>query len=75
MNQSFYHFVLTFRGGPKGDSKTVFAEAMFHDHSFPKIDETFEPLSRYIEEKGDFEMPASVFDELWQNYEEMKRLG
>lgn len=75
MNQSFYHFTLKFRGGPKGDSKSVFAEAMFKDHGFPKYEETFEPLSRYIEEKSDVELSAAVFDELWTEYEELKRLG
>ena len=75
MNHSFYHFALKFRGGPKSDGKAMFAEAMFEDHAFPKHEETFEPLSRYIEEKSDPVLSAAIFDELWMEYEELKRLG
>ncbi|HWI47163.1 MAG TPA: YozE family protein [Rummeliibacillus sp.] len=69
MIPSFYHFIVTFRGG-KNDSKANFGEAAFHDHGFPKQDEDFQTISRYIEEKADPEMSAVVFDELWQLYEE-----
>ena len=61
MDRSFYQFVLSFRGGKKGDEKAAFAEAMFNDHSFPKEEKAFDPLSRYIEEKADPEMPISCF--------------
>ncbi|MGX9133982.1 YozE family protein [Rummeliibacillus sp. JY-2-4R] len=69
MKQSFYQFVLTYRGG-KNDAKADFAEAAFNDHGFPKQEEDFHTLSRYIEEKADHDMSAVVFDELWQLYEE-----
>lgn len=69
MNQSFYSFVQTFRGGGKHDEKSMFAEAAFHDLSFPKQSTDFHILSRYIEEKADEEMSARVFDELWYLYE------
>ncbi|MGF9979394.1 YozE family protein [Viridibacillus arvi] len=69
MNQSFYSYVQTFRGGGKNDEKSMFAEAAFHDHSFPKQSTDFHILSRYIEEKVDEEMSARVFDELWYLYE------
>lgn len=68
MKPSFYLFVLTYRGGK--DAKAKFAEAAFHDHSFPKQEEDFQTISRYIEEKADHELSAIVFDELWQIYEE-----
>ena len=38
---------------------------MFNDYSFPKEEKAFDPLSRYIEEKADAEMPSVVFDELY----------
>ncbi len=68
MNDSFYLFSLKFRGS-KG-SKGAFAEAMFHDHSFPKSATTFSVLSSYIEDLADDEMNAVTFDELWGMYEE-----
>lgn len=70
MDRSFYQFVLSFRGGKKGDPKSAFAEAMFNDHSFPKDEKGFDPLSRYLEEKADPEMPSVVFDELFEMYKD-----
>lgn len=70
MDRSFYHFVLSFRGGGKEDAAAVFAEYMFNDLSFPKEEKTFDVLSRYIEEKADPNMPSVVFDELFKLYEE-----
>lgn len=70
MDRSFYQFVLSYRGGKKDDSKAVFAEAVFNDHSFPKDEKGFDPLSRYLEEKADPEMPSVVFDELFALYKE-----
>ena len=70
MDRSFYQFVLSFRGGKKDDTKSAFAEAVFNDHSFPKDEKDFDPLSRYLEEKADPEMPSVVFDELYAMYKE-----
>lgn len=69
MKQSFYLFVLTFRGGDLSDPKTRFAEAAFIDHSFPKTSTTFEELSSYIETKADQDLSTSAFDELWEIYQ------
>ena len=70
MNKSFYQFTLAYRGGRKDDSFARFAEAMFNDHGFPKNSGKFDELSRYLEEKADADMPAAVFDDLWNAYEE-----
>jgi uncharacterized protein YozE (UPF0346 family) len=70
MDRSFYRFALSYRGGPKDDLKAVFAEAMFKDSSFPKEEKVFDPLSRYIEEKADAEMPSVIFDDLYLLFEE-----
>lgn len=70
MDRSFYQFVLSYRGGKKNDEKAVFAEAVFNDHGFPKDEKGFDPLSRYLEEKADPEMPSIVFDELYALYNE-----
>lgn len=70
MNKSFYRNVLAFRDGPKDDEKSVFAEAMFKDLSFPKHENDFDTLSRYIEEKADDQLRSVVFDDLYKLYEE-----
>jgi len=70
MNKSFYQFTLSFRGGRKDDEQAVFAESMFNDLSFPKDEQAFDPLSRYVEEKADEAMRSIVFDDLYKLYEE-----
>lgn len=70
MDRSFYQFTLAFRGGPKDDDHAVFAEAMFNDLAFPKVENEFDPLSRYLEEKADPNMPSVIFDELYALYKE-----
>jgi len=69
MNQSFYKYVLTYRGGPISDLKAIFAEEMFYDLNFPKHSSDFEIISRYIEEMAHPDMSATIFDELWLLYE------
>lgn len=68
MKESFYSFVLTFRGGDWSDNKSRFAESAFYDHSFPKTSCSFEELSSYIETQADELMTTSAFDELWDLY-------
>ena len=43
---------------------------MFKDLSFPKDEEEYDPLSRYVEEKADETMTLIIFDELYKLYEE-----
>ncbi|PYF04693.1 YozE family protein [Ureibacillus chungkukjangi] len=69
MKQSFYLYILSFRGGNANDPKTRFAETAFLDHSFPKSSTSFEEVSRYIEMIADDNMSTQTFDELWELYE------
>ncbi len=69
MKESFYLFILSFRGGNSWDQKSLFAERAFLDHSFPKASSSFEELSSYIETLADEHMTTQVFDELWELYE------
>ena len=45
MNKSFYHYVLTFRGGEWSDRKVRFAESMFVDHAIELVVEYEDVLS------------------------------
>ena len=69
MKKSFYHYVLTYRGGEWSDEKVRFAESMFVDHSFPKQSDNFEELSTYIELQAEEYLTISAFDSLWDLYE------
>lgn len=68
MRDSFYQFALRYRGGSKTDSKHRFAERVFELHDFPKSSTDFQELSLYIEMQADDDLPASTFDELWEEY-------
>jgi len=69
MIESFYLFILSFRGGNGKDPKSLFAESAFLDHSFPKASASFEELSSYIETLADEHMTTQTFDELWDLYQ------
>ncbi|MEK4229296.1 YozE family protein [Solibacillus sp. FSL H8-0538] len=68
MKKSFYHYVLTFRGGEWSDQKSRFSEAVFIDPAFPKISSSFDELSSYIEMQADEYLTTTAFDELWELY-------
>ncbi len=67
-NYSFYQFVMTVRG--RHEDKGRLAEEIFDDLAFPKHDDDFNILSDYIETHGDFTLPMSVFDDLYEEYTE-----
>lgn len=69
MDRSFYQFALRYRGG--GDDRARFAEKMFRDASFPKDEEDFDVLSRYIEDQADDALRSVTFDELYDRYKEV----
>ncbi|GKV65787.1 MULTISPECIES: YozE family protein [Sporosarcina] len=71
MDRSFYHFALRYRGGGKDDLKAMFAEKMFRDASFPKNEEEFDLLSRYIEDQADADLSSVTFDELYAIYQDV----
>ena len=65
---SFYQFALTVRG--RRDDKGAFAEMIFQDLDFPKYESNFDQLSDYIETEGNYTLPLSVFDALFEEYQE-----
>lgn len=70
MDRSFYQFALRYRGGAK-DDKSLFAERMFRDAGFPKTEQDFDTLSRYVEDMADDHLRSTVFDDLYAIYEEL----
>ncbi|MBM7705613.1 YozE family protein [Chryseomicrobium aureum] len=68
MRDTFYQFVLRHRGGSASNPKHRFAERVFELHDFPKNTNDFYELSTYIEMQADDAIPASIFDELWEEY-------
>lgn len=68
---SFYHFLLTVRGRPNEEG--AFAEMVYQDLDFPKQETDFNTLSDYIETEGNYTLSMSVFDALFEEYQEWLR--
>ncbi|MET3682286.1 uncharacterized protein YozE (UPF0346 family) [Alkalibacillus flavidus] len=69
--RSFYHFAMPYRGiQQKDDERRQLAEAMFHDHDFPKQSVDYDEISQHFEMNSPFPGAVQVFDRLWQEYEE-----
>ncbi|MGM8366725.1 YozE family protein [Virgibacillus sp. W0181] len=66
--QSFYQFMMTFRGKLKNDSESELAEWMFTDHDFPKHAVSYDEVSDYLEWNSPFPEALKVFDKLWNIY-------
>lgn len=68
MDQSFYHFMMTFRGKTPPDEESRLADWMFQDIGFPKQATDYHEISNYLEMNSPFDGALSVFDELYDIY-------
>ena len=68
MRDSFYRFLMTQRNPNSPDEVEQFANNAFYDSSFPKQSQSFEEISRYLEENGDYLPSMTIFDQAWQRY-------
>ncbi|WAA13286.1 YozE family protein [Fervidibacillus halotolerans] len=73
MAKSFYHFILRYRGTDEKDEMTKFANHAYHDHSFPKMSDSYDELSRYLEMNGDYLPSMTVFDRAWELYIQLEK--
>ena len=48
----------------------VLAEEIFDDLAFPKQESDFNVLSDYIETEGGYSVSMSVFDDMYEDYQE-----
>ncbi|MCU5745522.1 YozE family protein [Staphylococcus sp. SQ8-PEA] len=67
-DHSFYQYVMTVRG--QNDEKGILAEEIFNDLAFPKQEKDFNALSDYIETAGNYSVSLSVFDSMYEDYQE-----
>lgn len=70
MRKSFYQFVLKFRTTKKGDKLGQFAEEVYKDPSFPKYSSDYHEISSYLELNDTSLQSVSVFDKVWDMYEQ-----
>lgn len=70
MRKSFYQYLMTKRHPGNTEPIAEFANNAFLDQSFPKQSDNFEEISKYLEENGNYLPSMSVFDEVWDQYQE-----
>lgn len=68
MRRSFYHYILTFKGGSHKLPETTFAENVGADIQFPKQSEDYHEISSYLEMSVDYLENMNFFDQLWEQY-------
>lgn len=70
LKKSFYQYVLKFRSIKKGDIIGQFAEEIYKDHSFPKYSSDYHEISSYLELNDTSLNSVTIFDKLWEMYEQ-----
>ncbi|OTP12134.1 hypothetical protein A5844_000350 [Enterococcus sp. 10A9_DIV0425] len=66
MYRSFYHYLMTLRGG--SDSVSSFATEAGKDIQFPKHSTSYEEISDYLEMNVDYLPSMDIFDNAWEQY-------
>lgn len=70
MHKTFYQYLMTKRNPGSTDPEAEFANNAFYDQSFPKQEEEFDALSKYLEENASYLPTMETFDSVWKEYQE-----
>lgn len=73
MAKSFYHFLLKYRHPEAKDEISIFANAAYLDHDFPKTSSNYDQLSTYLEFNGHYLPNMRIFDDVWELYLQHER--
>ena len=68
MRISFFSWLLTLRHPKSHDPVAILAVFVFEDTTFPKHTDSFERVSRYLEDEASFSFNLSEFDRIWEDY-------
>lgn len=64
---------MTLRNADSVEPEAEFANNAFHDQSFPKHEESYTKISDYLELNAGYLPSMSIFDEIYQKYQEIDR--
>ncbi|KRK51326.1 hypothetical protein FD33_GL001074 [Companilactobacillus paralimentarius DSM 13238 = JCM 10415] len=64
---------MTLRNADSVEPDAEFANNAFHDQSFPKHEENYQKISDYLELNAGYLPSMSIFDEVYQKYQEIDR--
>ncbi|MBP2622881.1 YozE family protein [Streptococcus oricebi] len=70
MRKSFYSWLMTERNPKSNEPKALLADLVFHESNFPKHTDSFDEVSRFLEEQASFSFNLGQFDQIWEEYEE-----
>lgn len=59
---------MTQRNPKSTEPVAILADLVFDDTSFPKHSDSFDTVSRYLEEEADFSFNLGQFDAIWEEY-------
>ena len=68
MRKSFYSWLMTQRNPKSQAAKAILADFAFEDPAFPKHTDSFDQVSRYMEEEANFAFHMGEFDRIWEEY-------
>ncbi|WP_440895687.1 YozE family protein [Amphibacillus sp. Q70] len=69
---SFYKYMMRYRGAKKTTDERKLADWMYYDHEFPKHSQSYDEISQYLEWNIPFNDAIYLFDQLWQDYLEVR---
>lgn len=64
---------MTLRNADSVEPDAEFANNAFHDQSFPKHEANYQKISDYLELNAGYLPSMSIFDEVYQKYQEIDR--
>lgn len=66
--QSFYQYMMSFRGKLQKDAVSDLADWMFQDLGFPIHASSYNEISDYLEWNSPFSEALVIFDQMWDQY-------
>ncbi len=71
--QSFYQYMMRYRGAQKASLKRQLADWIYNDHGFPKHSTSYDEISDYLEWSSPFNEAVNLFEKLWDDYIEVSQ--
>lgn len=68
MRKSFYTWLMTQRNPKSNEPVAILADLAFEDTAFPKHTDSFDTVSRYLEDAASFSFNLGHFDSIWEEY-------
>jgi len=70
MRKSVYHFLVKYRQPESKDELSYFASEVYNDHGFTKHSMDYYEISNYLELNGNYQSSLTLFDRVWELYED-----